>query len=187
MVLPSRNHWLWIISAAFWCLHLLSRFSSTREHLERWLGYQLTVFQLGDRRFSWEVIWSFVHISKILWSPKLPWRNFLLYFWFFGPFPRPLSFLSLRTAFVPFLNLFLYIQRNNFQENCEILLPFCFQYVCDLRSLKEKKSMIGSGQHLPRFQCSGGETLPFKTLTKYLKSDTLTETLTSNLFSIWKK
>lgn len=106
---------------------------------ERWLGYQLTVFQLGERRFSWEVIWSFVHISKVLWSPKLPWRNFLLYFWFFGPFSRPLSFLSLRTAFVPFLNLFLYIQRNNFQENCEILLPFCFQYVCDLRSLKEKK------------------------------------------------
>lgn len=139
-----ENHWLWIISAAFWCLRLLSRLFVHHEHLGRWLGYQLTIFQLllGDGCFSWEVIWSFVHIPKVLWTPKVnitalggglsPLLLVLLTFF------QVIILPFLRTAFVSFLNLFLYIKRNNFQENCEILLPFCLQYVCDLRSLKEK-------------------------------------------------
>lgn len=81
-------------------------------------------------------------------------------------FPILLSIFFLRTASVPFLNLFLYIERNDFQENCEIFLPFSFLYVWDLRSLKEKKLWLGLASVYLEFQCSGGKTLTFQNCNK---------------------
>lgn len=69
------NHWLSILSAPFWHLHLLSPFASTWEHLGGVTATSASadVFQLllRLRCDAWEVAWRFVHSSKVLWSPKV--------------------------------------------------------------------------------------------------------------------
>lgn len=130
-----------------WDIHQLTSFCSveTDTSLERWL----------------EVLF----ISPRLCGPQKSVEGFSPLLLVSSAFFIPLSFLFLRTAFVPFLNFFLYIERNDLHENWEILLPFSFQYVCDLRSLKEKY-IVEPGQYLPRIPVLRGQDSDFHNYNK---------------------